>query len=151
MNSEYSFKDKWLGASCERDQLYYEILSFGTVDDLNRIPREDRSSIRDKMIRLSMVTYIFGQRQVSYSWLIRRYRDAGIELDSNDIEMILLELNDRGIVQILIDSAGETVDIVRLNQYRDVYCYEKELLLINPETLLTNLKLINTLEMYIQE
>lgn len=151
MNIEYSFKCQWLSSINERDQMNYEILSFGTVDDLHKVPMEDQLLLRDKLIRLSMITYIHGKRRVSYPWLIQKYRDAGLELDSNDIEMILLELNDRGIVRVLIDSVGQTVDIVRLNQYRDVYCNEKRLLVINPDTILTKTKLIDVLQTYIRE
>lgn len=151
MNSEYSFKDKWLVSDNYGDQLVYEILSFGTVNDLQKAPIEYQEMIRDKLIRLSMINFIFGKNEASFSSVIEEYQNAGIELDSNDVEMILLELNDRGIVRVLIDSVGQTVDILCLNQFRDIYCDERELLVLNQEDLMTKSNLIEVLETYIRK
>ena len=100
------------------------------------------------LVKLSILNYVYGKQVVTFDTLLQNYAQAGIELTDNDIEMILLELCNHGIMDVSIDSVAREVKVLQLSRYRDVYCGERELLVVNPAKVMTNIEIIDTLQAY---
>ncbi|KAI8387796.1 COP9 signalosome complex subunit 9 [Nakaseomyces glabratus] len=140
-----SYKTQWLTSEGD-ERVRCELLAFGTVEDLERgtLNAQDR----DVLVKLSILNYVYGKQVVTFDTLLQNYAQAGIELTDNDIEMILLELCNHGIMDVSIDSVAREVKVLQLSRYRDVYCGERELLVVNPAKVMTNIEIIDTLQAY---
>ncbi|KAI8398229.1 uncharacterized protein HLK63_F05445 [Nakaseomyces glabratus] len=140
-----SYKTQWLTSEGD-ERVRCELLAFGTVEDLERgtLNAQDR----DVLVKLSILNYVYGKQVVTFDTLLQNYAQAGIELTDNDIEMILLELCNHGIMDVSIDSVAREVKVLQLSRYRDVYCGERELLVVNPAKVITNIEIIDTLQAY---
>lgn len=140
-----SYKTQWLTSEGD-ERVRCELLAFGTVEDLERgtLNAQDR----DVLVKLSILNYVYGKQVVTFDALLKNYAQAGIELTDNDIEMILLELCNHGIMDVSIDSVAREVKVLQLSRYRDVYCGERELLVVNPAKVITNIEIIDTLQAY---
>lgn len=140
-----SYKTQWLTSEGD-ERVRCELLAFGTVEDLERgtLNAQDRNVL----VKLSILNYVYGKQVVTFDALLKNYAQAGIELTDNDMEMILLELCNHGIMDVSIDSVAREVKVLQLSRYRDVYCGERELLVVNPTKVITNIEIIDTLQAY---
>ncbi|CAI4038055.1 hypothetical protein SMKI_04G3940 [Saccharomyces mikatae IFO 1815] len=120
---KYHYKEEWLNSKDLDERQLLEIFAFGNVEDL---PKNIRLTppMRSKLERLTLITLSEKYNELSYE-MVRQ--ECQIE-DNGIIEGHLIELQD--ILKAEMDSVNEFIKILNRFDCRDVYCCERELIVV---------------------
>ncbi|SCV04689.1 LAMI_0H18294g1_1 [Lachancea mirantina] len=118
-----SYKSYWLNCGVEKYQKIFELFSFGNVTDVP--DGMVLSELMWKKIRtLTLLTLFQNHRILSFDSI----RSACRVPNAADVEELTIAL--RGIVDFETDEVGQKIEVLFCKRARDVYCGEKELLIL---------------------
>ena len=135
---KYHYKAEWLESKDLDERQLFEIFAFGNIKD---VPEDTTltSSMRSKLEKLTLITLSETYNELTYENIRKQCQ---IE-DNSIIENHLIQLQD--IFKVEIDSVNLSIIFLKRLDCRDVYCNERELVVIeNPrvtkECLVNNLR-----------
>ncbi|CCE62396.1 hypothetical protein TPHA_0C02430 [Tetrapisispora phaffii CBS 4417] len=158
---QYSYKEHWLKYDESHEyNILYEVFTFGGIEQVGQLVEIYgdeliyRSDILNKLIKLNMIKLASELRCLWYKdvWALlnSHCNDKVANLIGlasnfvNYIENMFIELND--CIDFEINSIEGSIKIKECKRCRDVYCFEKPLLVVNQNDVLTNENLIKDLE-----